>query len=81
MEDNGAIFREKNPEDGRSVIIKLTTYGKEMREFSKSHVYQFNNVIRENVSDEDIESFLRVTTTIQKLIAEKKIYELESKNK
>ena len=27
MEDKGAISREKNPEDGRSVLIKLTDYG------------------------------------------------------
>lgn len=80
MEKSGAIYREKNPEDGRSVIIKLTEYGREMRKFSKSHVYQFNNVIREYVSEEDLESFLKVTTTIQKLIAEKKIYELKSNN-
>ena len=41
MEDKGAISRrEKNPDDGRSVIIKLTPYGKEMRAVSKGHVYQ-----------------------------------------
>ena len=42
MEDKGAICREKNPNDGRSVIIKLTNYGKEMRKISKGHVIQFN---------------------------------------
>ena len=35
MEDRGAISREKNPDDGRSVLIKLTEYGKEMRKASK----------------------------------------------
>lgn len=75
MEDKGTILREKNPEDGRSVIIKLTDYGKEMRKFSKSHVYQFNNTIKSHVTESDIESFFKVTSTINKLIAEKKIYE------
>ena len=46
MEDKGAIYREKNPEDGRSVMIKLTAYGKEMREISKGHVYQFNDFVK-----------------------------------
>lgn len=74
MEDKGAICRVKNPEDGRGVIIKLTDYGKEMREISKGHVYQFNNKVRENVSEEEIESFFKVTKTINKLIADKLIY-------
>ena len=74
IEDKGAISREKNPEDGRSVIIKLTEYGKEMREISKGTVYQFNNTVRENLSEEELETFFKVTSTINKLIAEKKIF-------
>ena len=75
MEEKGAIYREKNPEDGRSVIIKLTDYGLEMRKFSKSHVYQFNNVVREYVNEKELESFFKVMNVINKLIAEKKIFE------
>lgn len=74
MEDKGAISREKNPDDGRSVIIKLTDYGKEMRAVSKGHVIQFNETIINNVSKEDLEGFFKVTETINKLIADKKIY-------
>ena len=74
MEDKGAISREKNPEDGRGVLIKLTPYGMKMREISKESVYQFNNVVRDHVSDEDLESFFKVTKTINKLIADKMIY-------
>jgi len=74
MEDKGAISREKNPDDGRSVIIKLTDYGLEMREFSKNHVYQFNNVIREYITEKELENFFKVTSTINKLIADKDIY-------
>lgn len=75
MEEKGAISREKNPDDGRGVIIKLTTYGLEMRKFSKNHVYQFNNVIREHIAEDELEAFFKVTVTINKLIAEKKIFE------
>ncbi|MEQ6123386.1 MarR family transcriptional regulator [Pseudotenacibaculum sp. MALMAid0570] len=75
MEEKGAIIREKNPDDGRSVIIKLTDYGKKMREVSKESVIIFNNKIREFVSEEELEAFFKVTSTINKLIAEKMIYQ------
>lgn len=75
MEEKGAICREKNPDDGRSVIIKLTDYGKEMRKVSKGHVYQFNNVVREYVTEKELTSFFKVMHTINKLIAEKKVFE------
>tara|TARA_B110000908_G_scaffold41471_1_gene50436 strand:+ start:1180 stop:1656 length:477 start_codon:yes stop_codon:yes gene_type:complete len=75
MEDKGAISREKNPDDGRSVIIKLTPYGKEMRSVSKGHVYQFNNKVKEYITEEELENFFKVTSTINKLIANKKVFE------
>ena len=74
MEDKGAIKRCKNPNDGRGVLIKLTDYGKEMREISKESVIQFNAIIRENITVEELEGFFKVTTTINKLIADKQIY-------
>ncbi len=74
MEDKGAIKRSKNPNDGRGVLIKLTDYGKKMREVSKESVIQFNTIIRENITIEELEGFFKVTTTINKLIADKEIY-------
>ncbi|RBW54345.1 MULTISPECIES: MarR family winged helix-turn-helix transcriptional regulator [unclassified Tenacibaculum] len=74
MEDKKMIFRKKNPNDGRSVIIKLTDYGKEMREVSKGHVYQFNNEVRKHITDEELENFFKVTRTINQLITDKLIY-------
>ncbi|QVY67279.1 MarR family winged helix-turn-helix transcriptional regulator [Polaribacter sp. Q13] len=74
MEDKGAICREKNPDDGRSILIKLTDYGIEMRKISKAYVIQFNETIRENVSDKELAGFFKVTSTINKLIADKHIY-------
>ena len=75
MEDKGAISRKKNPDDGRSVIIKLTPYGKEMREVSKGHVYLFNNKVRALITEEELKNFFKVTNTINKLIADKKVFE------
>jgi len=74
MEDKGLICREKNPEDGRGVFIKLTELGKEKREVSKESVYRFNQVIREHVEEEKIVHFFEVTETINNLIQEKAIF-------
>jgi DNA-binding MarR family transcriptional regulator len=74
MEDKGAISREKNPDDGRSVLIKLTEYGKVMRKISKDSVIQFNEVVREQLTEKEIDIFFKVTSTINKLIADKQIY-------
>jgi DNA-binding MarR family transcriptional regulator len=74
MEEKGAIVREKNPDDGRSVIIKLTDYGKEMRAVSRESVIIFNNAIRQHVTEQELEAFFKVTSTINKLIADKMIY-------
>lgn len=74
MESKGYICRTKNPDDGRSVIIKLTDQGKNMRKISKGHVIKFNETVNQYVSDKDLEGFFKVTTTINKLIADKEIY-------
>ena len=74
MEEKGAILREKNPSDGRSVIIKLTDFGKEMRKISRESVIIFNDVVKDHVNQKELESFFKVTTTINKLISEKLIY-------
>ena len=79
MEDKGAISREKNPDDGRSVLIKLTDYGKEMRKVSKGHVILFNETVINNVTEKDLEGFFKVTSVINKLIADKEIYKETSK--
>ncbi|MBE7644551.1 MarR family transcriptional regulator [Tenacibaculum finnmarkense genomovar finnmarkense] len=80
MEDKGVICREKNPNDGRSVIIKLTDHGKEMRKISKGHVYQFNNQVKKHITEEELNLFFKVTSTINKLITEKKVY-IDANNK
>ena len=53
MEEKGAIFREKNPSDGRSVIIKLTDFGKEMRKISRESVIIFNDVVKDHVTQKN----------------------------
>ncbi len=79
MEDKGIIYREKNPEDGRGVLIKLTALGKEKREQAKESVLRFNEIVRQHVSEEDLESFFNVTETLSSFINENKIFENKRK--
>lgn len=74
MEDNGQIYREKNPNDGRGVLIKLTEFGKEKREISKQHVLQFNETVKQHVSKEQLANFCEVTEVINYLINTKQIF-------
>jgi DNA-binding MarR family transcriptional regulator len=70
MEERGAICRLKNPNDGRGVIIKLTEFGKEQRSFAKKVVIRFNEVIKENISQDQLKSFFDTIYIINKLIKE-----------
>lgn len=84
MEEKGLIKRKRNPEDGRSVIISLTEFGKEMRDYSKGVVLQFDEAVKNEIPPEDLKTFTRVAEQILELISGKKIFgkELqESKNK
>lgn len=79
MEEKGLIIRKKNPKDGRSVLLHLTNFGKEMRDFSKGVVLRFDEAVKENVSEEDLRTFIKVANTIVDLIGNKKIYNQEIK--
>ena len=74
MEEKGLIERKPNPLDGRGVLIHLTPFGKEMREFSKKVVLRFDEAVREHVSEEDLKTFKNVANTMLELINNKKIY-------
>ena len=74
MEEQGLIERRPNPEDGRGVLIHLTDFGVEMREFSKSVVFRFDEAVKENISEEEIKIFKKVAGTMIELISNKKIY-------
>jgi DNA-binding MarR family transcriptional regulator len=74
MEEKGLIERKPNPEDGRGVLIFLTDFGREKREYSRERVLTFNNTIRQNVSEEKINHFYEVADVINNMISNKKIY-------
>lgn len=74
MEEKGLIIRKPNPEDGRGVLIHLTEFGKEKRDFSRDRVLTFNSAIRENVSELELDGFYKVAEIINHMISNKKIY-------
>ena len=81
MEDRGLITRKPNPEDGRGVLIHLTDFGKEKREYSRNRVLKFNDAVQHKVSVEKMNIFFEVMETINEMIANKKIYTNELVNK
>ena len=80
MEERGLIERRPNPEDGRSVLICLTEFGREKREYSRERVLTFNNTVKAHITDEKIRHFYEVTSGIIDLIAERKIYNSNHNN-
>jgi MarR family transcriptional regulator, organic hydroperoxide resistance regulator len=74
LEEKGLIERKKNPNDGRGVLIHLTQEGKNKRELSKNTVVKFNEAIKTKISNEELESFVKVTNKINELISDKNIF-------
>ncbi len=74
LEEKGLITKKKNPDDGRGVLIYLTELGKEKRELSRNTVIQFNNTIKEHISEDKLQHFIEVAETINDLITEKKVF-------
>ncbi|MGB0837185.1 MAG: MarR family winged helix-turn-helix transcriptional regulator [Flavobacteriaceae bacterium] len=74
LEDREVIYRERNPNDGRSVLIKLTELGLEKRALSRSKVIQFNEAIRSRLTETQIANFFQVTEVIQELVHNKEIF-------
>jgi DNA-binding MarR family transcriptional regulator len=80
MEEKGLIIRKPNPKDGRGVLIHLTDFGLEKRNHSREVVLRFDQVVKENISEEKLSHFFEVMNTINGLIAEKKIHNKETTN-
>ena len=66
MEEKKLIYRIANPEDGRSVLIFLTKFGKEKRDDSRSVVLNFNKIIENQLSDVQLKHFFEVTDCVIK---------------
>jgi DNA-binding MarR family transcriptional regulator len=74
MEDRGLIERKPNPDDGRGVLIHLTEFGLEKRDYSREKVFTFNEAIRSEVSKEKMDHFYEVAEVINELISNRSIF-------
>lgn len=64
MEKKKLITRKPNPSDGRGVLIFLTQFGKEKRDYSRSVVLNFNNHVESKLSNQQVKNFLDVAEFI-----------------
>lgn len=74
MEEKDLIYRQRNPADGRSVLIFLTAFGKEKREDAKKAVIEFNRAIFSNIPEQKLDIFFEVIKKVNELISNRKIY-------
>ena len=74
LEEKGLIIRKKNPDDGRGVLIYLTDLGKQMREQSKTTVLKFNEVVKQNITEEKLNHFMEVADVNNDFMSEYKIF-------
>ncbi|MDE0599382.1 MAG: MarR family transcriptional regulator, partial [Dokdonia donghaensis] len=56
------------------VLIHLTEFGLEKRNFSKNRVVTFNDAVRGNISEEKINNFYEVIETINDLIQNRRVF-------
>jgi DNA-binding MarR family transcriptional regulator len=75
MEEKGLIYRETDKNDKRSVRIRLTKEGRKNKEKAKNTVLRFNEVVREEIDDEKLNTFFDVLKTINQLIERNNIYD------
>ena len=71
------IIRKKDPLDGRLVRIFLTPKGKEKRAFSSHSVKAFNKHILQKISEEELQTFLKVTEIVNEIASDKERIQLE----
>jgi DNA-binding MarR family transcriptional regulator len=74
LEESELIRRVQDKKDKRLVKIFLTEKGKEKKEMAKKVVRRFNQVVREEISEEKLKVFFEVAEKINSIIDHKEIY-------
>ncbi len=68
MEEKGLIYKKPDLVDKRSVRIYLTDEGKRKKETSVTTIREFNEQVRQQVSEEELDAFFRMFEKIQSVI-------------
>jgi DNA-binding MarR family transcriptional regulator len=67
MEKQGLVFKEANPNDKRSVLIKLTEEGLKKRNLSRQAVISFNKAVLAEVGENESAAFFETLNKIQSI--------------
>lgn len=70
MEEKGLLRREADELDARQVNIFLTEEGELKRELSRKIVKNFNDIVKKNIPEKDLEIFLKTLQTITAIAQE-----------
>ncbi len=74
LEEKGLIFRKTDVKDKRFVKIYLTELGKEKKDIAKKTVKRFNQVIKNEIPEEKLQTFFEVLGNIQTIIESNHIF-------
>ena len=74
MEEKGLIYRQPDKNDKRSVRIFLTEEGKKKKEVSRETVLRFNQIIREQITQDKLQVFFEVINNVNEIIETNNIY-------
>jgi MarR family transcriptional regulator, organic hydroperoxide resistance regulator len=81
LEDKQWVRREANYTDKRIVKIFLTDLGKKKRDEAKRGVIFFNELVREKIGNDKLQSFFQVMESINQILEEDSSVILETLNK
>lgn len=74
MEEQKLIYKVSDVRDKRLVRIFLTEKGLEKKEISRLTVKHFNNKVRQEIPQEELDAFFKVCGRIQTMIEHKEIF-------
>ena len=74
LEDNGVIEKRADKEDKRMVRLFLTKEGKKLRKQATNIVMQFNQKIREEISDKELEQCFNTLNKVNQIIDKNNIF-------
>ena len=74
LEDNGVIEKRADKEDKRMVRLFLTKEGKKLRKQATNIVMQFNQKIREEIPDEELEQCFNTLNKVNQIIDKNNIF-------
>lgn len=81
LEERGLICKKQDETDKRMVLIQLTDEGKKKRKLARKTVLQFNNFIKDNISEKKMQNFFQVLSEMNELIETNPIFNGEKNGK